>query len=58
MRMKRETLLTHHHASGTHHFTQHICFLSLNKKELKREEKVLCDYFEAASEREEKQLKI
>lgn len=39
--MKRETLSTHHHASGTHHFTHHICFLSLNKKkrELKGEEK-------------------
>lgn len=31
---ENETLLTHHHASGTHHFTQHICFLSLNKKRI------------------------
>lgn len=34
MKKRKETLLTHHYASGTHHFTQHICFLSLNKKEL------------------------
>lgn len=49
---KEETLLTHHHASGTHHFTQHICVLSLNKKELERK-----TFFFDYPSREEKQLK-